>query len=652
MTISAKISGAIASDYEISLLSLTAKEALSRPFELRVEFRCESPDLKLSQFLGQPMGLEIEMSDAKRYFHGLVTQLVLSQKKKTKFFVYEAILRPWFWFLSQTQDSRIFQGLNVVQIFDELHKDHKKIAGSLDKKLSTTYAPKEYCVQYRESDMNFLGRLMAKEGIYYYFRHSAQGHEMVLCDSTGAHSSMDGFEHIPYIDARSESCSILKWRSEVQVQPTSVLLADFDFLKPANTLFEHAKGGHSQPLDDYEVFDYPADYHQGETGQHYATVRAQAQQAGLALASGETDALAMCCGYTFKTEQLPNSQEDGEYLVRATKTFIAMDADEAGAGILRCGFQVMSCAHVFRPLWEGPLPQIHGPQTAMVVGPKGQPVHTDEHGRVKVLFHWDREGGQRRDERCSCWVRVSQPWAGQAFGMVNIPRLGDEVVVSFLEGNPDRPLITGRVYNDMSRTPYPLPERASVTGVRTRSMGSDEQGQANELRFEDAKDQEYVWLQAQRDFHRWVKRNDHETVQGDQCISIQGGRKEAIQKALEQTVGADVKTTYDRDHHHKVAGDWIAGAGRAVNVSAGTDVAVSGVNVHVKASANLTLEAGAMLTLKVGGSSVVLSAAGVSIDGVLVKINSGGSGASASAPAQPQSAQKPTEQQDPLFGKT
>lgn len=641
---------------KLQLMSFSASEGLSRPFEYQVEFLSPKPDLKLEDFLGQSMTVAMHLpGEARRHFNGLVAQFYQSGRRTRQFFHYQAVLRPWFWFLSHNQNCRIFQNMRPLEIVTEVAGKHGAIV-QLRKQCQATYAMREYCVQYRESDMHFIARLLEQEGIYYYFQHQAGGHEMVLCDSPSSHQSYPGYPTINYGANWAESDHgefIQTWRIGTQVLPTSVVLQDFDYLQPASPLSAsgHVPRGHA--LSKHEVFDYPGGYRKPDEGKSYAQIRAEEGQAGFVLASGDTDARGMSAGYTFKAKSLPDASQDKEYLVLSTDIYLEeglqIGGDEGGEGTFKCQFQAMPTSHVFRPQRATPRPLIPGPQTATVVGPAGKPYQTDEHGRVKVLFHWDREGQKVKNETCSCWIRVSQPWAGKGFGMINIPRIGDEVVVSFLEADPDQPLITGRVYNKDFPPPYELPEQAAVTGVLTRSMGKDARDLANELRFNDDPSKEYIWLQAQKDFHRLVKNEDHDTVKADQFIQVDGNRQEKIGKALDQTVTGDVKASYGRDCHHQITGDWIAAAGGVIHLSAGQDVAMGANNsLHAKALNTITLEAGMSLTLKAGACTVVIGPSSISIDAPMVNINGGGSGSGANTPARPQAAKVPMADKDPL----
>jgi len=668
---------------KMQLLSMSATEGLSRPFEYQIEILCDKADMDLSKFLGKSMTIEVGMpAGGMRYFNGLVSRFTQSGRKTKHYFHYQATLRPWFWFLSRTQDCKIFQEKTVVQIVEEVFGDHSSLS-KFKKSLSATYTKWDYCVQYRESDMNFVSRLLEQEGIYYYFEHTKNGHEMVLCDSASAHSATPNYAEIPYETnwaEREETIEcISSWGSSVQVLPTKVVLQDFDFERPQQPLKQESTVSRSHDLSSFEVFDYPGEYTVDGDGAAYAKVRAQEQQAGYQLINGHTDARGVANGRTFKATGMLNKAHNKEYLVVSTSIYaeegVQFGKEDGGNAQYSCDFQVIPTSDMFRAPRVTPKPMVHGPQTAKVVGPSGEHIFTDKYGRVKVQFPWDRLG--KKDDKSSCWMRVSQPWAGKGFGAVAIPRIGDEVVVSFLEGDPDQPLITGRVYNAEFMPPYELPAKKFLSGVLTRSVGSTAAAEANELRFSDDPGKEYIWLQAQKDFHREVENNDFDTVKVNQVISIGGDREERISGILAQTVTKTVATTYGEDNHQTVAGDTLITIGGAHEVAVGGDYVfeaggkgdmgidgdlqvksganiklTGGSNVDIKGSMNVTIEAGMSLTLKVGGSVVKLSAAGVDIAGTMVKINSGGSGSAASAaspasPAVPEIAKVPDPDKDP-----
>lgn len=667
---------------KLRLLSMKAFEGLSRPFDFQLNLVSDKPDIDLVAFLGKSLTVTLELpGKGKRHFNGLVARFVQTGEHHRQAFHYQAILRPWLWFMSNTQDSQIFQNKTVVQIIEDVVAGHHN-ANNLSKKLSARYATRDYCVQYRESDLAFVSRLMEDAGIYYHFRHTANGHEVVLCDGASAHAPFAGYETIAFSQLADDDLQerLRTWRTGVQVLPNKVTLADRALLQPSRNLRKTHTVSRSHALSGAEIFDHPGGFTEDSDGALAAQLRAEVEQALFKVASGTSDARGLCCGHTFNATSLPNGSENGEYLVTAT-TIVIEEGLDLGDGQrnpphFAVEFDAVPSSTPYRAPLLTPKPMVHGPQTAIVVGPSGDHVHTDEHGRVKVQFHWDRLGTS--DEKSSCWVRVSQPWAGKGFGMVNIPRVGDEVVVSFLEADPDQPLITGRVHNTGSIPPYALPEHADITGILTRSMGEGDPAKANELRFCDRAGSEYIWLQAQKDFHREVEGNDHDTVKGDQSTSLKGKRQDSVEGTLEQTVGGTVKLNHKADHHLKVGGDLIAESTGVINLQSGGDIAIKagtaggvdigtsldvragadlkaqgGTNIHIKGGMNVTIEAGVTLTLKAGAASIVIGPATIAIDAPMVNINGGGSGSAAStasppAPARPQEATLPKADSDPM----
>ena len=470
----------------------------------------------------------------------------------------------------------------------------------------------------------------------------------------------------------------------MQVLPMQVVLADFDFERPASPLSQSGSVTRSHAQSGAEVFDYPGEYTVDGDGTAYARIRAQEQQASYRVASAQTDARGVACGHTFKVRGLPDGALDDEYLVVSTNIHVQegvqVGGEEGGEGHYACDFQAMPTADTFRAPRVTPKPMVYGPQTAKVVGPSGEPVYTDKYGRVKVQFHWDRLG--KNDDKSSCWVRVSQLWAGNGFGAISIPRIGDEVVVSFLEGDPDQPLITGRVYNAQFMPPYALPANSHTTTILSRSMGSSDGDSANELRFCDKPGEEYIWLQAQKDFHREVENNDHDTIKNDQYITVVKKRQEDIGTDLEQTIGGKAKIKVASDYHVTAGGDHLHDAGGVININAGGDFALesggkggiktaqaldikagmdvkteAGMSMHIKAGMSLTIESGMSITLKAGAGTIVIGPGTISIDAPMVNINGGGGGGSASAaspakPAKPEAPAKPAAVKDPLARKT
>ena len=419
----------------MQLRSLSASEGLSKPFEYQIEILNDKADLDLAKFLGTSMTVSIPLPEGgTRHFNGLVASFRHSGERTKQYFHYTATVRPWFWFLSHKTDCRIFQDMTVVEIIDKVFSSNHGSIVKLRKRLSATYAVWPYCVQYRETDLNCVSRLLEREGIYYYFEHTSSGHEMVLCDSMSAHSAVPHYETVPYAAnwaARDDALEAIKtWSVGVQVLTTKVELTDYDFERPSRALSKKDSVPRAHALNSYEAFDYPGEYAQDGDGQAYAKAYAQELQARYHVASGHTDARGMTFGHTFKAKHLPDASLDGEYLVVSTQVYlkegVQIGGEDGGRGEFSCTFTALPTSDVFRAPRQTPKPMVYGPQTAVVVGPAGQHIHTDKYGRIKVYFHWDRwskaQGG--KTDKNQCWVRVSQPWAGKGFGAISLPRIG------------------------------------------------------------------------------------------------------------------------------------------------------------------------------------------------------------------------------------
>jgi type VI secretion system secreted protein VgrG len=546
-------------DAPLLFYRMTASECLSEPFLYQVEVLGTTGDVDYSALLGKTVDIALGLpGDKKRYFNGFVTRMVLVGKRG-KYFVYQMELRPWLWMLSLTSDCRIFQGKTVREIIKAVFADHG--IAKFEEKLSGNYTPWSYCVQYRETDLNFVHRLMENEGIYYYFKHEQGKHTLVLSDAPSSHAPYGGYETIPYVGQidtkRDDRETVLTWQLSSRLQPSKVVLTDYDFERPSVDLKQMREHGDTPAPDKFEIFDYPGEYVKEADGEHYAVTRLHEFQGGFKQASGTSDARGLCCGFNFKFKGFTRPKEDGEYIIRRTLITVAESGYEGlttqneGAAF-ECSFEAMPSSQPFRPPRKTPKPIVQGPQTAVVVGPSGDEIFTDKYGRVKVQFHWDREA-KKKDlkENSSCWVRVSQPWAGKNFGFQAIPRIGQEVIVDFLEGDPDQPIITGRVYNAEQMPPWDLPANMTQTGVLTRSTKGGAYGNANAIRFEDKKGAEQLWIHAEKnqdievenDETHWVGHDRKKTIDHDETTQVKHDRTETVGNNETITIGVDRKET-------------------------------------------------------------------------------------------------------------
>jgi type VI secretion system secreted protein VgrG len=582
---------------------MEGEEELGRPFKYDLLLLSESGDLVLSDLLGQVVTVELDLpftpatpNDGVRYFNGYVTRFS-RQGVHRDYHVYSATVRPWLWLLSQPSNCRIFQNKTIPDIIKEVFRGHGLT--DFQESLTGDYSPRDYVVQYRETDFNFVSRLMEGHGIYYFFTHQSDKHTLVLADSYGAHQKVNGYEEVPYVRPGSLQQSlpdhIDDWESGQQIEPGTVVLNDFNFETPKANLLVTRSAPNSHEKADFERYDYPGEYPKRSEGEVLARLRFEELNVQYEQARGTGNAKGLTTGSLFELSGYPIDSENREYLITGTTFTIEGPQYESQGGsgdteIFRCSFATVDSKCPFRTQPGTPRPTVAGPQTAIVVGKDGEDIWTDEYGRVKVQFHWDREGND--DENSSCWVRVAQMWAGAKFGAINIPRIGDEVIVDFLEGDPDRPIITGRVYNADNMPPYTLPDNKTQTGIKTRSSKGGNPDNFNEIRFEDKKGKEELHIQAEREMSTHVKRNQSTSVDGDQTITVIGNQSVTIQgkgkSPVHSTTSVTGKHTFD--------------ASDTIKIQAPTSITLEcGGSSIVMVPGTITFTAG-------GGASIVLDA--------------------------------------------
>lgn len=585
---------------------MTACEELSRLSEFELDLLSEQGDINLDQILGKNVTVKMEMQgDGVRHFNGYVTRFAQGGMSG-RYHVYRAIVRPWLWFLTRTADCRIFQEMTVPEIIKQVFNDHT--VADVKNNLSDAYQKWNYCVQYRETDFNFVSRLMEQEGIYYYFKHEEGRHTLVLVDAYSAHEAAPGCDALPFIDSarvvRPEQEYVQQWKYAREIHPGHCQLTDFDFERPAVDLAVKAKVKRQHVLADYEIYDYPGSYVQTADGSRYAQARMDEMQTRFELARGDTNARGLAVGHLFKLTGQPRADQNREYLVMAAHHTLEYNAyetqDSANAGAsYACGFTALGSRQQFRPERSTSKPFVQGPQTAIVVGPSGDEIYADKYGRVKVQFHWDRYG--KRNENSSCWIRPSHPWAGRNWGMVSIPRIGQEVIVDFLEGDPDRPIITGRVYNAEQMPPYALPANMTQTGILSRSSKSGTGANANEFRFEDKKGAEQVYLHAEKnqdievetDETHWVGHNRGKTIDNDETSHIKHDRTETVDNNETITIGVDRTETVRSNEKITI------GSNRTETVGSNETITI-GVSRTENVGNNETITIGSNRTITVG----------------------------------------------------
>ncbi|OWQ48349.1 hypothetical protein CDL60_07175 [Roseateles noduli] len=515
-----------------------SREALSDLGETTLTLLSERKDIRASELLGKSATLTMALrDDAPRHLAGYVTRFAQTgfEGKHT---VYQMTMRPWLWLLTRTADCRIFQEMTVPDIVKAVFDDHPVARHEF--KLMRAYRPWTYCVQYRETDFNFVARLLENEGIYWYFTHDDAGHTLVLTDAASAHDCAPGCETLPFYGGTNNAPPELEyvdaWVTQESLKPGKVVITDYDFERPSTSLETKLDRTRDYDLSDGEVFDYPGGYVQGSDGAQYVEDRLDEIQTAYARFDGDTNAQGVRTGHLLSLSRHPRDDQNAKYLITGTVTQLRQASTESASGEseLRCRFNAIPADQQFRPERRTPKPMAPGPQTAIVTGPSGEEIFTDKYGRVKVQFHWDRRG--KRNETSSCWIRVSQPWAGKGWGGVSIPRIGQEVVVDFVEGDPDQPLVTGRVYNAEQMPPYGLPAAAVISGIKSKTHKG---AGYNELSMDDTAGKEMITIHGQFDMATTIEHDQTSTIHNNRTDTVDVDDSETVGNNQTQTVGVN-----------------------------------------------------------------------------------------------------------------
>ncbi|WP_222706922.1 type VI secretion system Vgr family protein [Massilia arenae] len=578
-------------------------EALGRLSEFRIELASERGDIRIADVLGTGLTVSIDLAEGgQRHFHGIVTQFSYQGWRDDKP-SYQAVVHPALWLLTRATNCRIFQDKSALEIVKAVVAEYGGLVSLKDGLLSSTPAPRTYCVQYRESDFNFVCRLLEEEGIYYYFAHRDGAHTLVLADGYGAHQTVAGYETILFRDEEEGRDplkeTVTRFAPGGEIQASVVTLNDFDFEKASASTSGAlmVKATIPAPFDQrrYEHYDYPGRYVAAGTGNGFARARIEALHGQGERIEAAGNARGLTAGALFTLAEHPRSDQNRAFLITGTQTEVTgtnYRTDGSNEGMdFRCVFEAIGKEHAYRAPAGARKPVVQGPQTAMVVGKSGEEIWTDQYGRIKVQFHWDRDGAS--DETSSCWVRVQQGWAGKGWGMMFVPRVGMEVVVSFLEGDPDRPLVTGCVYNGDAMPPHALPAKQTRSTIKSNSSKGG--ANFNELRFDDKKGAEQFYMHAARDLEQRIKGDALAWVGGDHHTRV----------------GKDSIEQVDGDRHYKIGGDRREETGGSATQEAALNMVVeggmksalyAGQTVHIKAGMNVVIEAGANITLKAGAA--------------------------------------------------
>ena len=626
------------------LAGLSGHEAISRLFSFHLDLLTEHGPIDFTQIIGKNVTISVAQSDnTARYFNGMVSHFAQSGSD-TNFIHYQMEVVPWTWTLTRYADCKIFHNKKVSDIIEQVFQDR----GFTDYKLSLngSYTPLEYCVQYRETDFNFISRLMEQNGIFYFFQHAMGKHTMVIADSSSIHEPCPGQESAGYnlVGGGLDADDVVNsWNIEQELRTGKYTLTDYNFKTPSASLLASeptivSVGGNAG----FEIFDHPGEYATRGDGTTFAKLRMQEEEAGHLVAHGSSVCRAFTTGYKFDLADHYQDSMNTSYVLTEIQHIASVGgtysgSSSGGSDSYSNHFTCIPESVPFRPARLTPKPFVQGPQTAVVIGKAsysdtsgddgggdGEEIWVDTFGRVIVRFPWDRAGA------CSCRLRVSQDWAGQGWGAITIPRVGQEVIVSFLEGDPDRPIITGRVYNANQTVPYPLPDNQTRSTFKTRSSEGGGADNYNELRFEDKTGSEQIFLRGEKDFDTRLKNDIREWIGNNRSLIV---TQDQMEKA-----GGDLHSQVTGNLNQKIGQTLSLQVGQNLYEKSGTNFAhEAGQVIHLKAGMTVVLEAGTELTLKVGGNFIDINSSGISIVGTMVMINSGGAAGSGcgSSPTSP-----------------
>jgi len=625
------------------LQELSGHEAISRLFSYELDLLAYDNDsISFEDIVGQNVTITIQLPDGQpRYINGYVSRFTQGATDERLFTHYHAQVVPWLWFLTHQADCRIFQNMKPPDIISQVL--NLSSVNDFRTSLQGDYPTLEYCVQYRETSFNFVSRLMEEYGIFYYFDHSSEGeHTMVLMDQSSGLPDCPGspISYETKVGGLGDPEVITAWHLQQELRTGKYTVTDYNFTTPSTSLLANMQTVVELPASqDLELFDYPGIHTTKDEGDAVAKLRMQEEEASHLVTTGSSNCRGFMSGYSFELQNHYRDDQNTNYVLTEVQHFASAGdtytAATEGTESYSNHFTCIPASIAYRPARVTPKPFVQGPQTALVVGKEGEEIWVDKYGRVIVQFYWDRQG--QGNENSSCWIRTSQPWAGGNWGAMWIPRIGQEVIVSFLEGDPDRPIITGRVYNADEMPPYTLPDEQTKSTFK--SYSSKGGGGFNEIRFEDKKGSEQVFIHGEKDLDVRIKNDRREWIGQDRHLIVTRDKVEEVDRDRHETLKRDLITQIQRDHHLTVQGK------QAISITGSHSFAVTGAvaeqfsadyskqvtgSCYIKGM-NVVVEGMVGLTIKVGGSFVTLNAAGVQISGPMVMINSGGSALSGNA---------------------
>ncbi|MBU0921070.1 MAG: type VI secretion system tip protein TssI/VgrG [Pseudomonadota bacterium] len=633
-------------EHDLQVLAFSGREAISQPYRFDLELISELPDLDLQALLHKPAFLAFD--PAGKGIHGLIHRIAQGESGQ-RLTRYRLTLVPQLAYLAHRTNQRIFQHLTVPQIVAQVLEEHGIQADAYRFQLGpVVYPPREYCVQYDETDLHFIQRLCEEEGIHYHFEHNTAGHVLVFGDDQTSFARLG--QPTAYLQDNGMTADepvIKRFAVRIATRTSRVSRRDYDFEQPRLRMEAAYRGepaANAMPQPDLEDYDYPGRFTERARGKHLSQRALERLRSDCHLAEGSSDQPSLVSGHLLEISDHPRREWNDLWLLTEVlhegkqpqvleESITNVPAHHGlapsplwgegwGEGSLassgfhqgyRNRFSATPWDIPFRPALKHPKPKVLGSQTAVVTGPAGEEIHCDEYGRVRVQFHWDREG--QADDKTSCWLRVSSSWAGDRYGGIAIPRVGMEVLVSFLEGDPDQPLVTGCLYHKEHQVPYDLPANKTRTVFKT--LSSPGGGGYNELRIEDRKGAEQIYLHAQRDWDENIEHDQKIRVGHERHDTVEANSFTELKAEEHQTVVGNRKVGVKPDDHLTV--------GQTQHIKLGTaQLTKAGREIHLKAGQKMVIEASIELTLKAGGSFIKLDPGGITVSGPQARINAGG----------------------------
>jgi len=607
-------------EHDFKVLEFRGREGISQPYRFDLELVSERPDLDLESLLHRPAFLAFAPDGSG--VHGLVHQAAQGESGK-RLTRYRLTLVPQLAYLAHRTNQRVFQHLTVPQIVAQVLEEHGIQADAYRFGLGpVVYPPREYCVQYDETDLHFIQRLCEEEGIHYHFQHAASGHVLVFGDDQTVFPKLTATAYQQDSGLVADQPVIKRFGLRLETRTSRVTRRDYDFEKPRLTM---EAAFHSDFQPDLEDYDYPGRFTERARGKHLSQRALERHRHDYELAEGESDQPRLVSGHFLPLTEHPRSDWNqlwllNEVLHEGKQPQVLEEAVtshvDSGDGFVqgyRNRFSATPWAIPFRPALRHPKPKVLGSQTAVVTGPAGEEIHCDEYGRVKAQFHWDRHG--QADDKTSCWLRVSSSWAGDRYGGIAIPRVGMEVLVTFLEGDPDQPLVTGCLYHKEHQVPYDLPANKTRTVFKT--LSSPGGGGYNELRIEDRKGAEQIYLHAQRDWDENIEHDQKIRVGHERHDTVEANSYSEFRAEEHRTTHANRKTEIRANDHLTVGNSQHLKIGTGQFIEAGNEI-------HYYAGSKVVIDAGMELTASGGGSFLKLDPSGVTLSGATIRMNSGG----------------------------